>query len=63
MRQVVVFVEMIEEVAGVQVGQFGGVDKYGFVLEEFFRVWIGLGLFNWCLGLRGFWQCFEVVLG
>jgi hypothetical protein len=44
LRQVVVvFVEMIEEVAGVQVGQFVGVDEYGFVLEEFFRVWIGLG--------------------
>jgi hypothetical protein len=32
LRQAVVFVEMVEEVAGVQVGQFVGVDEYGFVL-------------------------------
>ena len=35
-RRVTVFVQMIKEVAGVQVGQFGDVDEYGFVLEEFF---------------------------
>lgn len=41
-RNVTVFVQMIKEVAGVQVGQFGDFDEYGFVLEEFLRVRIGL---------------------
>ena len=35
-RHVAVFVQMIEEVAGVQVGQFGDVNEYGFIFEDFF---------------------------